>query len=303
MWVASFRHVKQHICKVHEPETPGLHDRALALCLSFKQHLVRDHQCPWCKRKVWAPARHAQQCVALHQLCVAKIRFELAQDDRPLTRPQSGSRHFRILQANPPSIQATEDAAITEGAGSRGEPRGSCGINAAAQEATARAEPADCIPAASHLESSTSAAPALQDQWPLRGGQTHGQGVALSRGPAGCAADGQGLRPLHASSQCHSQPPRHFRGAACQERGGSRGPHLLTAHSSTSVFGQGNACSGSENGFDLRGSGKASANEVDGSRSAMDFSTAVSQDKETRGRRTQSWCASSPSCSRTFAEI
>ena len=36
MWVASFRHVKQHICKVHEPETPGLHDRALALCLSFK---------------------------------------------------------------------------------------------------------------------------------------------------------------------------------------------------------------------------------------------------------------------------
>ncbi|CAE7369114.1 unnamed protein product [Symbiodinium sp. CCMP2592] len=42
MWVASYTKIKQHITRVHEPETPGLNERALNLCVSFKQHLVRN---------------------------------------------------------------------------------------------------------------------------------------------------------------------------------------------------------------------------------------------------------------------
>ena len=288
MWIASFRHVKQHICKVHEPETPGLHDKALALCLSFKQHLVRDHQCPWCKRKVWAPARHAQQCVVLYQLCVAKLRFQSAQDDGPLARPQSGSRHLRFLQPHAPSIKADQDSATPEGARSRGGAERGERIHTTAQEAAPRAKSVDGLSPVSNLKSSTTT-PDAKGSEPLSGGKTHGKVDALSRGSTGGAADGQGLRPLHATGLCqhHPQPPRHFGGVARQERGGSRKPHLLAAHSAASMFGQGIARQGTENGLDPGGTRKTSTNKVDGPGSTVDFSSMVSQNQEARGRRQQ----------------
>ena len=231
MWVASFRHVKQHICKVHEPETPGLHNKALALCLSFKQHLVRDHQCPWCKRKVWAPARHSQQCVVLYQLCVAKIRLELTQDDRPLTGPQSGGRHLRLLQPHSPAVQDTAIITTTaEGQGDRGAHGGLRRVHAATKEAQTRAEHADGIQATVRLQSSTPTTP-TQEQRPLSGSQTHGPDAAVPRGPTSGTTDGQGLRPVHASvrtTPASSPISTPFRWSGMPRR--TRGPRASPPH-------------------------------------------------------------------------
>ncbi|CAE7504874.1 unnamed protein product [Symbiodinium sp. CCMP2592] len=47
MWIAKSSHIKQHIRRIHDVETPGLHEAALQLCHSFKSQLVRDRSCPW----------------------------------------------------------------------------------------------------------------------------------------------------------------------------------------------------------------------------------------------------------------
>ncbi|CAE7763314.1 Pol [Symbiodinium sp. CCMP2456] len=77
-WVADFRHVKQHINRVHSEDHPDLMPRALNLCKSFKSHLRRDSKCIWCNHKVGAPGRHVTQCTPLVQLCLAVLMMDLA---------------------------------------------------------------------------------------------------------------------------------------------------------------------------------------------------------------------------------
>ena len=280
MWIASFRHVKQHICKMHEPETPGLHAKATALCLSFKQHLVRDHKCPWCKRKVWAPARHAQQCVVLYQICVARVRFEQSQDDGCDARAQPRSRHLRFLQ--PQSAHQSHVAAcpVKEGGKGGGE-AGTGGLDSATQEAPTRAEPTLQCQASARIPTSTTSAASQHPA--LGGGQIVSQGSAASRGPACGAKDGQGLRSFHAPGlrEHHTEPARHLDGVARQEGGGARGPHLLPTDGSPCLLGEGIARQGSKNGVHNRGPGEAPGSALAGSEPSLDLSSLVPQISET----------------------
>ncbi|CAE7432506.1 unnamed protein product, partial [Symbiodinium microadriaticum] len=188
-----------------------------------------------------------------------------------------------LLQSKQTRTQQPPEGTRSRGGFERGER-----IHTAAQEAAPRAKSVDGLPPVSNLKSSTTA-PDAKGSEPLSGGKTHGKVDALSRGSTGGAADGQGLRPLHATGLCqhHPQPPRHFGGVARQERGGSRKPHLLAAHSAASMFGQGIARQGPENGLDPGGTRKTSTYKVDGPRSTVDFSSMVSQNQEARGRRQQ----------------
>ena len=280
MWIASFRHVKQHICKIHEPETPGLHAKATALCLSFKQHLVRDHKCPWCKRKVWAPLRHAQQCVVLYHICVARVRFEQSQDDGCDARAQPRSRHLRFLQ--PQSAHQSNVAAcpVKEGGKGGGE-AGTGGLDSATQEAPTRAEPTLQCQASARIPTSTTSAASQHPA--LGGGQIVSQGSAASRGPACGAKDGQGLRSFHAPGlrEHHTEPARHLDGVARQEGGGARGPHLLPTDGSPCLLGEGIARQGSKNGVHNRGPGEAPGSALAGSEPSLDLSSLVPQISET----------------------
>ena len=78
-WVADFRHMKQHLNRVHLKDKPTVLPRALDLCNSFKSQLRRGSSCIWCTHKVGAPGRHAEQCTPLVQLCIAVVS---ARDDQ-----------------------------------------------------------------------------------------------------------------------------------------------------------------------------------------------------------------------------
>ena len=281
MWVASFRHVKQHIHRVHEPETPGLHAKALALCLSFKQHLVRDHQCPWCKRKVWAPARHSQQCVVLYQLSVARIRHQIAQDGGPDPGAQRGGRHLQVLQPHTPQRQTctTESGSRTRRTGG-----GDGGVFTASQTSKGGTQSALFFPARDG-PGLTSTPEATQESHPLTRGQTHGEIDATARGPVSGAAHGQGLCSIHAPGPCHShpEPPCNFDGVACQEGRRPRGPHLILENTPSSLSDQRTACSDSEAVLHAGGTNEASSCELVGCRLGMDFPQVVSQNQEAQG--------------------
>ena len=76
MWVADYRHMKQHYNRIHGPNNPTLLPRALDLCTSFKSHLRRDSSCIWCGHRVGAPKRHTQQCTPLVQLILAVLHCQ-----------------------------------------------------------------------------------------------------------------------------------------------------------------------------------------------------------------------------------
>ena len=98
-WVADFRHVRQHITRIHEPEYPGLIQAALKHCATFKRQLTRDHDCPWCHRRFWSPDRHVVQCVVLLQVCVARGYHKRQVDAGIVERSESGGRRLQFLSS------------------------------------------------------------------------------------------------------------------------------------------------------------------------------------------------------------
>ena len=97
MWLASFRHVKQHVHKAHDQEVKHLLQPALQLCRTFKSQLTRGRNCLYCHNRVGAPARHAEQCTVLFQLTIAKLAAQastLPHDGGP---GQSRGGHLSLL--------------------------------------------------------------------------------------------------------------------------------------------------------------------------------------------------------------
>ena len=64
-WVSDFRHMTQHLNRIHLKDSPTVMPRALDLCRSFKTQLRRGSSCLWCTHKVGAPGRHVEQCAPL----------------------------------------------------------------------------------------------------------------------------------------------------------------------------------------------------------------------------------------------
>ena len=98
MWVADYRHMKQHYNRMHGPQHPDLLPKALEVCATFKSHLRRDSTCLWCGHRVGAPKRHTQQCTPLVQLVLAALLCkDVRGSDAPGALCQRGSRDLRSL--------------------------------------------------------------------------------------------------------------------------------------------------------------------------------------------------------------
>ena len=95
-WVADHQHIKQHQRRVHWDIVHPLQDSVTSICRSFKSQLSSGRNCPWCARRVWAPARHAAQCPVLTQLVLA-ARYCQQQAARDAERPSHGSDTLKTL--------------------------------------------------------------------------------------------------------------------------------------------------------------------------------------------------------------
>ena len=97
MWLASFRHVKQHVHRAHAEEVKHLLDPSLQLCRSFKSQLTRGRDCLFCHSRVGAPARHAEQRTVLFQLTIAKLRVQELRAKHGGQWGERRSRHLPLL--------------------------------------------------------------------------------------------------------------------------------------------------------------------------------------------------------------
>ena len=107
IWLASSKHVKQHLNRTHAMHLGDIPARANTLCLTFKSQLTRGRACLFCHSKVGAPARHSQQCTVLFQLTVAHLYVQDAlaprgRDDGEHPG-QPGSGHLPLLFSERPA--------------------------------------------------------------------------------------------------------------------------------------------------------------------------------------------------------
>ena len=121
-WVADHQHIRQHQRRVHGEIIQPLQGSVASICRTFKNQLRSGSNCPWCARRVWAPARHADQCPVLNQLVLA-ARYCQSQEDqhaeRPhdepgRQRPEPGGGHLQVRAGRAASrrrISPTSDPA------------------------------------------------------------------------------------------------------------------------------------------------------------------------------------------------
>ena len=222
MWIASFRHVKQHYNRIHAAEHPDLLPKALKLCSTFKSHLRRDSDCIWCGHKVGAPHRHTQQCTPLIQLTLAQL---YCQDVLGQGRPdhQRGGRDIRRLLGLPAGrvLPVRDSPPIAEEASTR---------------ATAEMEHATQTPARPSrlLNTGPLSRPPTTSTSRATGGppQSLEQGCAEAGGDHKQAAPRENLRPLHEErDQRHpGHPDEDCQGLAHQEGSGHGGTAVSPPH-------------------------------------------------------------------------
>ena len=69
MWLASHKHVKQHMNKAHAAELRDTPQQSLILCRTFKSQLTRGRACLFCQNRVGGPRparRTAHSLVSAH---------------------------------------------------------------------------------------------------------------------------------------------------------------------------------------------------------------------------------------------
>ena len=299
MWVASFTHIKQHIVKVHEVETPGLHTKALTLCHSFKSQLVRDRSCPWCKRNVGAPGRHSQQCVVLYQLCIARVRYQWSQDSESRHNgTESGGGHLHLLRSFAAAASCSGDPA-------RGTV-GALGNESASQASSARAQSTVWSEEQASAASSPGAACPERPSATIHGptNTSHGQASTATRGDVSSAADGQSVHLVHATGlrQHHPQLALHCSTVAQAEsrqqlHGGASisAPNPVDGMSDQRNLGQ-----DSEDGLHQRRSGQIAGRRMDERSGGMDLSPLLPSEQETATRCEPSMLGSPGNCVQKF---
>ena len=234
MWVADYRHMKQHFNRIHGPHHPTLLTRALDLCATFKGHLRRDSSCIWCGHRVGAPKRHTQQCTPLVQLALATLlRQHVRGSDEHGSLCQRGSRDLRSLlglkhgsQSGLPGGRSLAEASPTRAAAlecttPHGSQAGNGGNGHESRAGAWTAAPAHAPPPEPH-----------QSPRPSRTAAGRGHQSASSR---------QELCRLYAQ-RCKRHPGHahaHISRLEGKEILGSRAAHLTLAHRSDCVHDQG----------------------------------------------------------------
>ena len=279
MWVASFTHIKQHIVKIHEGETPGLHARALTLCHSFKSQLVRNRTCPWCKRNVGAPGRHSQQCVVLYQLCIARIRYQWSQDRCSGT--ESGGGHLRLLRSFTAAASRSGDLA--------GRTVGALGDESTPQTPSTRAQStvwSAWQAAASSPGAICSEGPPLAETAATNGPaeSSNGQAHAAARGDACSPTGGQSVHHVYEAGLCqhHPEPAFHLR-AMAQAAPGQQlhiGASIPAENIADGVLDQGDPGQDSENGLHQRRPGQVEGSRMDERDGGLDIPALLSPKQE-----------------------
>ena len=246
MWVADFRHVRQHITRVHEPEYPGIIAAALKHCESFKRQLTRDHDCPFCRRKVWSSGRHTKQCVVLFQICVAR-EYHKRQVGSGSERSQPGGRHLCIL-----SPVAVDQHCSTRGGTSQTE--------GSAQQAPTTGSGDHSKGGDKHSSTGQGQRKEWKARQPLERKPTPLSETSDSaRGSTGGPQGRQGIRAF-----CSPRPVLDHPGDVChlsgmaQQTGGRPGNRAVTiAHPVASLLDQRTDAKGAKDGSNLGGSGQA----------------------------------------------
>ena len=210
MWIASFRHVKQHFNRVHAAEHPDLLPRALTLCSAFKSHLRRNSNCIWCGHTVGAPQRHTQQCTPLVQLHLAHLHCQDVRGQGPPAERGSGDIRRLLGPHTGRVLPVRHSPSIAEEA----PPRADTSLEPAASSATASLE--------LRGPSTSSRPPTTSSASPARSAHPPQQSRLETRGDHQQVASRQDLRPLHAQrDQRHPWHPHEDRqGLAGQEKPG-----------------------------------------------------------------------------------
>ena len=81
-WISQAGAAKEHIKRMHL----AIWDCAVAdisdSCLNFNSLLLRNHDCPFCGRMVYGMSRHAQNCVVLAQVVVARAWYNAGRPEQ-----------------------------------------------------------------------------------------------------------------------------------------------------------------------------------------------------------------------------
>ena len=237
MWLASSKHVKQHMNTVHRDKLGDIPDRAVTLCRTFKSQLTRGRSCVYCKSVVGAPGRHSTQCTALYQVSTAALYVHAHYPQHgggqsgggnlpPLfSQPNSAAAGAGELHdlANPDSVG---DAATTPEAPAPRLPKAeSTGL-------PVRDLPSPASVLESVLESAGEAAAATPG---------HEQAASSARGSDQQSESGSGNGALPQGG-CQEHPTLHDegnKGAECPQGSGGRSPHLSASHRSAGEHDQG----------------------------------------------------------------
>lgn len=278
MWVADFRHVRQHITRIHEPEYPGIIAAALKHCETFKRQLTRDHDCPFCRRKVWSSGRHTKQCVVLFQICVAREYHKRQVGGGTPERHQSGGRHLCTLPPVPADqhgpthgIAGHRQGSIQqEGEAGTGTPANAGGTDAAKGQGEGEKWQEQC-------------SPAERMHAPPR------PTVDPTRGSNGSPQSRQGIRAFCKTRPVLHHPGNvgHLPGVEPQAGGGSRRASVTTEDAAAGMSNQGAHAKDSEDGGHHGGSGQAQSGQLANPDGRMDLHEILPQNQEAHSQHGQ----------------
>ena len=298
MWLASSKHIKQHMNTVHREELGDIPQKALNLCKAFKSQLTRGRSCVFCKSTVGAPGRHSTQCTALYQASMAALYVQAYFPEHGRGQPGGGDLPSLFSQRSSAHIGARE-------------PRGSSGLDevrtAAAPQtpATGSSTTTSPGPSARHLPSPAS----VPGSVPQPTGETaatdcgNEQAALAARGQNQQLESGSGHGAL-SQRGCPEHPPLHDADGQRVERQEGTGrptPHLSASYC---LAGEHDQRAAAAHADDLGNPGRPSLfteGQMDDGRRRLVLPPMVSKDKNPDSERGQA--PSHPCGSRAGAEL
>ena len=266
MWIASPKHVKQHMNKAHKHELQDRPQRSLLLCRTFKSQLTRGSACLFCRSKVGAPGRHAEQCTVLYQLTMATLFAQDSLQKDGICRSEPGGRHLPILlpERGPSDLAVLRTSAATADTSENQETTPGAATAATLAGAVISGISADVSAAAPR--GPRSASPGQQDSATARGlhpADHAGQRLyaLLSGGPAQPAAIHDG----------------NVQGVASQEGQGRAAADLAAANRTLRQRHQRDASANADNCGDRGGPSRTGSGPVDDGDGGVDLSALVHQ--------------------------